>query len=91
MLRATTDSKNLSGSEIIRRIRLHELDVLLTQLENLNLREVTEVPERLSTRLRAAGIGYHRDETITGVLDRVFRAQEAYLRPGHGTRRWTAA
>jgi hypothetical protein len=91
VLRATIGPKNVSGSEIVRRIRLHELDLLLTQLENLNLREATEVPEHLSARLRAAGIGYRREESITEVLDRVFRAQEAYLRPGHGTRRWSAA
>jgi hypothetical protein len=80
-----------SGEEIVRRIRLHELDLLLSQLEALNLRDVEDVPEQLSGRLRAAGVGHRTEATVTEVLDLVFRAQEAYLRPGHGTRRWTAA
>jgi hypothetical protein len=81
----------MTGAEIVRRIRLHELDLLLTQLENLNLREATEVPENVSRQLRAAGIGHRSDESVNEVMDRVFRAQEAYLRPGHGTRRFSAA
>jgi hypothetical protein len=37
------------------------------------------------------GIVHREDVSVTGVLDLVFRAQEALLRPGHGTRRWSAA
>jgi hypothetical protein len=83
--------RKTSGEEIVRRIRLHELDILLSQLEALNLRDVIIVPRDLSGRLRAAGVGHRSDANVTEVLDLVFRAQEAYLRPGHGTRRWTAA
>jgi len=83
--------RNLTGDEIVRRIHLHELDVLLSQLEALNLRDVPLMPEQLSNRLRAAGIGHRSDASVTDVLDLVFRAQEVYLRPGYGTRRYSAA
>ncbi len=91
MISRSLDPRTRSGEEIVRRIRLHELDLLLTQLEALNLQDASALPEELSHRLRAIGIGHRSSASATEVLDLVFRAQEAYLRPGHGTRRWTAA
>ncbi len=85
------DPGTQSGEEILRRVRLRELDLLLSELEALNLRDVDMLPAHLGMRLRAAGVGHRSNARVTEVLDLVFRAQEAYLRPGHGTRRWTAA
>ena len=91
MISQRFNNRNLTGDEIVRRIRLHELDTLLSQLEALNLRDLAVMPELLSNRLRAAGIGHRSDASVTDVIDLVFRAQEVYLRPGHGTRRYSAA
>jgi len=83
--------RNRSGAEIVRRVRLHELDELLSELEILNLLEVEMLPVQLSNQLRSAGIAHPEDASVTEALDLVFRAQAVYLRPGHGTRRWSAA
>jgi hypothetical protein len=91
VIQTSVDPRTRSGEDIVRRVRLRELDLLLSELEALNLRDIDLLPERLGLRLRAAGVGHRSDASVTEVLDLVFRAQEAYLRPGHGTRRWTAA
>jgi hypothetical protein len=91
VIQTSLDPRTRSGEEIVRRVRLRELDNFLSALEALNLRDIDALPDRLSMRLRAAGVGHRSNANVTEVQDLVFRAQEAYLRPGHGTRRWTAA
>ena len=68
-----------NANEILRRIQLRHLDVLLTELEALNLRGARVLPDSLSDRLRAAGVGHRPDARVSTVIDLVFRAQEAYL------------
>ncbi|MEA2646195.1 MAG: hypothetical protein QOE92_1278 [Chloroflexota bacterium] len=87
-----TTTSRTNGAEIMRRLNLQMLDELLAELEMLNLREQWQLPENLSARLRAAGVGHRPDSNVTQVIDLVFRAQEAYLhRPDATARRSTAA
>ena len=80
-----------NADEILRRIQLRHLDVFLTELEALNLRDARELPAALSDKLRAAGIGHRRDASISAVIDLVFRAQEAFLHQLPTSRRRPAA
>ena len=80
-----------NANEILRRIQLRHLDVLLTELEALNLRDAVVLPVTLSEKLRAAGIGHRRDASVSTVIDLVFRAQEAFLHQLPSTRRRSAA
>ena len=87
-----TTTSRTNGAEIMRRLNLQMLDELLSELELLNLREEPCLPEPLSARLRAAGVGHRLSATTSEVIDLVFRAQEAYLhRPDAAARRSTAA
>ena len=63
----------------MRRFELHRLDIILSELEALNLKDHRAVPPQLGDRLRRAGVGYPRGATVTEVIDLVFRAQERYL------------
>ena len=65
--------------EILRRVQLRHLDSLLAELEGLNMHEAQALPQALSQKLRAAGVGHRPDATVSSVIDLVFRAQEAYL------------
>ena len=80
-----------TANEILRRIQLRHLDVLLTELEALNLRDARVLPVALSDRLRAAGVGHRRDAEVSAVIDLVFRAQEAFLHQLPTTRRRSVA
>jgi hypothetical protein len=80
-----------NANEILRRIQLRHLDLLLTELEALNLRDAVVLPVTLSEKLRAAGIGHRRDASVSAVIDLVFRAQEAFLHQLPSTRRRSAA
>ena len=60
-----------NADEILRRIQLRHLDVFLTELEALNLRDARELPAALSDKLRAAGIGHRRDASISAVPEQV--------------------
>jgi hypothetical protein len=75
-----------NANQILRRIQLRHLDVLLTELEALNLRDARVLPAALSDKLRAAGIGHRPDASVSTVIDLVFRAQEAYLHQFPSTR-----
>jgi hypothetical protein len=80
-----------NADEILRRIQLRHLDSLLTELEALNLRDARVLPDALSDKLRAAGIGHRSDARVSTVIDLVFRAQEAFLRQQPTTRPRSAA
>jgi hypothetical protein len=81
----------MDGMEVVRRIRIRELDGLLSELEMLNLREVGLLPEQLSTRLLQVGVPHDPQASISDLIDLVFRAQESYLHSANVVRRWSAA
>ena len=67
--------------EAQRRTRLHQLDNLLEALEQLNLRDSDELPERLREQLAAAGIEVSDKANVSGLIERVWELQEHYLHP----------
>jgi predicted nucleic acid-binding Zn ribbon protein len=63
------------------RVRLHELDAILGELEQANLRELVTVPPQLQALLRDFGIAA-RNRPIHELIEDVFTAQEAFLPTG---------
>jgi hypothetical protein len=69
------------GSRNERRTALCELDGLLTQLEEINMRG-TEVPGRIRVALQRHGIGLRSQEGPAELIEAIFVEQERYmLRP----------
>ncbi|HEV3232682.1 MAG TPA: hypothetical protein VG245_10565 [Candidatus Dormibacteraeota bacterium] len=62
-----------------RRQRLRRLDDLLTALEDLNLREQGDLPQRLKDRMIAEGIPVRNAATVTDLIDVVLASQEQYM------------
>ncbi|GAC1327698.1 MAG: hypothetical protein NVSMB17_02090 [Candidatus Dormibacteria bacterium] len=79
--------------QVYRRNQLRNLDLILTDLETINLREGNGIPHSLHVRLREAGVSARADAAASELIDLVFRAQETYLQPppDAATRRRKAA
>jgi len=79
--------------QVYRRNRLRNLDLILSDLETINLRDGEGVPRSLYLRLSKAGVTARAGAPASELIDLVFRAQEAYLQPPPNTvtRRRTAA
>jgi len=61
------------------RDRLRQLDSILDDLEDLNLREMANIPVRLGSALIGFGIDDPYLHSITELIDRVFELQEPVL------------
>ncbi len=66
-----------------RREELCELDGLLMQLEEVNVRG-SVVPVRLLLALRRHGIAINRQASVPDLIEAVFTAQERYMRRPEG-------
>jgi hypothetical protein len=72
------------------RDRLHQLDALLDDLEDLNLNDMGDLPVRIGTTLMDLGVDDAYTLSITALIDRVFDLQEpvlAAVRSGSALRR----
>jgi hypothetical protein len=63
----------------ISRSRLRQLDELLSQLEDLNLREISYIPVRVGSALQEFGIEDPYQWSVSELLDMVFEQQELVL------------
>jgi hypothetical protein len=73
------------------RHRLRRLDFLLEELEDLNLRDMSNLPVRVGSALQRFGVEDPYRRSIPELIDRVFDLQEpvlAMLRPGPIQRRF---
>jgi hypothetical protein len=61
------------------RIRLRKLDRLLDDLEDLNLNEMTHLPNRVGSALRYFGVAEPQRRSISELIDEVFELQEPLL------------
>jgi hypothetical protein len=61
------------------RIKLRHLDGLLDDLEDLNLREIVEIPVRLGSSLVDLGVDNPYTQTVNELIERVFELQEPIL------------
>ena len=68
--------------ETARRDRLHELDSLLDQLEQLNLKDSNQLTSQLRERLAAIGVSAPSRANVTELIERVWEVQEQYLQAG---------
>jgi hypothetical protein len=68
-----------------RREALCELDGLLTQLEEVNLRGVP-IPPRVLVALRRRGVAFRPRITAAELIEAVFAVQEQYMRQPEGVR-----
>ncbi|MGH7611212.1 MAG: hypothetical protein ACREN4_04255 [Candidatus Dormibacteria bacterium] len=68
-----------SHETIERRSMLRRLDDLLEALEQLNLRESTELTERVRNSLVAHGIPFEEGTEIRVLIERVWRKQEGHM------------
>jgi len=75
------EARGIVVSTEVRRLSLRRLDALLDELELLNLADAPAVPDRLARQLHAVGVGFHRDATVTSVIDQLFKTQERFLTP----------
>jgi hypothetical protein len=66
-----------------RREALCELDGLLTQLEEVNLRG-TVIPTRVLVALRRKGVAFHPRISAAELIEAVFSVQERYMRQPEG-------
>lgn len=62
-----------------RRNRLRRLDDVLEALEQMNLREQTELEQVLAERLVELGIEAPFDQTASQLIERVWAVQQPYL------------
>ncbi len=62
-----------------RRNSLRRLDDILEALEQLNLREQTELPEALERRLLELGLEKVRDVSIPHLIEKVWAIQQPFL------------
>ena len=62
-----------------RRWRLHQLDRLLKDVEELHGYGGQGLPRSLFVRLRAAGVPVRPTDTPTATLDRIFEVQERFM------------
>ena len=72
------------------RDRLRQLDGLLEDLEDLNLRDLVDLPVRIGSALMDLGVDDPYLLTVTELIDRVFDLQEpvlAAVRSGSALRR----
>jgi hypothetical protein len=68
-----------------RREALCELDGLLTQLEEVNLRG-GKIPTRVLVALRRRGVPYRQRVSAAELIEAVFAVQEQYIRQPDGAR-----
>ena len=61
------------------RYRLRRLDFLLEELEDLNLRDMTQLPIRVGSALQKVGVSDPYGWSIPDLLDRIFELQEPVL------------
>ena len=61
------------------RLRLRQLDGVLDDLEDLNLRDIAAIPTRLGRALMDLGVANPYAQTITELIERVFDLQEPVL------------
>ena len=79
-MRNTTDREYWSPlDEGERRVRLRRLDDLLDALEDLNLREQGELPQRLRDMLLVEGIPLATAISVTDLIDLVLSNQEQFM------------
>ncbi|MGH7705994.1 MAG: hypothetical protein ACRENY_09025 [Candidatus Dormibacteria bacterium] len=76
-----------SPETIERRSILRRLDDLLEALEQLNLRETSQLTDRIRRSLAAQGIPYEDGLEIRLIIERVWRKQEAHMAGGRQERR----
>ncbi len=70
----------LASKEVTeRRLMLRRLDDLLEALEQLNLRDSTELSGRVRRSLAAHGIPFEDATEIRVLIERVWRKQEAHM------------
>jgi hypothetical protein len=62
-----------------RRAHLRELDELLDALEQLNLKDARDLPDRLRSQLRKVGIKFEAGDDVTGLIEKVWVQQEQFL------------
>ncbi|MGH7610263.1 MAG: hypothetical protein ACREOD_10105 [Candidatus Dormibacteria bacterium] len=68
-----------SNESIERRSTLRRLDDLLEALEQLNLRETSQLTERIRSSLAAHGIPFEDGAEIRVIIERVWRKQESHM------------
>ena len=61
------------------RAKLQQLDALLDGLEDLNLRDIVEVPVRLGSALIDLGVENPYTQSVNDLIERVFELQEPIL------------
>lgn len=61
------------------RSRLRQLDAALDDLEDLNLREVVEIPPRVGNALVDLGVDDPYAQSVNELIERVFQLQEPVL------------
>ena len=66
----------LSGTP---RDRLRQLDAILDDLEDLHLRELSNLPARTASALSDLGVADPHVHSVTELIDRVFELQEPVL------------
>jgi hypothetical protein len=62
-----------------RRRQLRRLDDILEALEQLNLHDITWLPEPVATRLREIGIEQPEKHSITELIEKVWAVQQPFL------------
>ena len=67
-----------------RRETLCELDGILSQLEEINLRG-TEIPARILVALRRRGVVFRPGISTAELIEAIFAVQERYMRQPEGT------
>ena len=65
--------------EAERMLNLYALDNILWSLEDLNLKDKSEVPSEVVEQMRIFGIPYHPDIKVPDLIELVFTAQERYM------------
>jgi hypothetical protein len=68
------------------RALLRKLDRLLSDLEDLNLNEMTHLPIRVGSDLQGLGVSDPYRRSIPDLIDRVFELQEPVLQALRGHR-----
>ena len=61
------------------RNRLNQLDAVLDDLEDLNLREIVEIPPRVGNALADLGVDNPYAQSVNELIERVFELQEPVL------------
>jgi len=84
MIEASTDSKE-------RRAMLRRLDDILEALEQLNLTEVSQLPDRVRRSLAAHDIAVEADTEVRVLIERVWRKQELHMLSPRQDRRKTSS